>query len=475
MPTGPAATVPLVSTADAGSEQQLSSTNRSWRLATVLWSLTFLFVATVTQLFRQSGEAMWRTVWAEDGALFYADALQHPLHAVVFQPYAGYALVVPRVLAAVGVHLPPSWYSGFVAVSSALIAALLALFVYFASAPLLRSPIRQAVLCGALVWWPVLPFEITGVIANTQWVMPMACFLAVLVPVRRPIAILVRAVIVVLAPLTSPLCVLFVPVALWHVVRYVRHRSAPSTLAVPALYLAASFAQLLIWHFAQQETRPPGTSPFVEAVGKLYSTRVATEFVFGVRVTERVWPHLGYGVAALAVVGLGVLLGWRWWRASSTSRWFIVACVGSSVLLYGMSLSQRRDSVDAMVIASGAAYNFIGMRYQVFPAALLLLALLVPVDLDHGAVFDPEPALRPTFMRDLRAQRFVVAVAATWVLVAFVPSFRLTTLRSGGPDWVDQVGDAERACVVDREATELLSISPPPAWVVAVPCSDLGG
>ncbi len=45
---------------------------------------------------------------------------------------------------------------------------------------------------------------------------------------------------------------------------------------------------------------------------------------------------------------------------------------------YTLSLSQRADFLTAMLLVNDAPYNFAGMRYQLFPAALLLLALLVP-------------------------------------------------------------------------------------------------
>lgn len=469
MPDRTADTVRPVSTVRAPVER------RDSRIVTVIVSSAFVVVATVTQLLRQSGVAMWQTVWAEDGVIFYSDALQHPLREIVLRPYAGYALVVPRMLAAIGVHLPVEWYAVFASVSATAITSLLALFVFFASAPILRSWSRQAVLCAALVWWPVLPIEITGVMANLQWAMPMACLLAVLIAVRHPGAIVVRCVIVVLAPLTSPLCVLFVPFALWHGVRFVRHRTDPRTLVVPSLYIVASIAQLVVWHFAEQEHRLPGSLPFAESLGKLYSTRVVTEMLLGVRTTDELWGPLGYWLAVAAVVGVATALVWRFVRASTAARRFIVVCVVSSGVLYALSLSQRRDVVDAMVVVSDAPYTFIGMRYQVFPAALLLLAMLVPLDLPVGAAFGSVPPPARPWRADARAQPVLLAIAAVWVVVAFVPSFRLTTPRSSGPDWSRGVTAAEHACAVGGAPSETVAISPPPAWVMAVPCAELRG
>jgi hypothetical protein len=444
----------------------------------VLGSTLFVAVATVTQMFRQSGADMWRTVWAEDGSLFYADALHEPLRNIALRPYAGYALLVPRMLASIGVHLPPERFSYFAALSSALLASVLALFVYFASAPLLRSRIRQGILAGALLLWPVLPFEISGVIANTQWVMVVPCLLAVLLPVDRPIAIAVRLAIVVLSPLSSPLCVLFVPIAILHVVRVLRRRAGLVRLIVPVAYTLASAVQILIWRTTEQTHQTTSSkAEFVADIAKLYGTRVSTEFVFGVRATEHLWDVFGYWIALISVVALAAALVWKWRRAGWASRWFMVACVVASGAIFALSLSQRADFLAAMQLVNELPYNFAGMRYQLFPAALLLLALLVPVDLPASAILDPPaPAARPeSLAAEVRRQPLVVGLALVWIVVAFVPSFRLNTARSIGPDWGIGVTAAEEACVATGAIAERIPISPAPDWSAVVPCSELVG
>ncbi len=75
----------------------------------------------------------------------------------------------------------------------------------------------------------------------------------------------------------------------------------------------------------------------------------------------------------------------------------------------------------------------------------------------------------------MRDQRFVIALAVVWLLVAFVPSFRLTTARSTGPDWGIGVTAAEQACLATGDPAERIPISPAPDWSAVVPCSELVG
>ena len=91
-------------------------------------------------------------------------------------------------MAAIGSHLPLESYAAFVAVVTTALVSLLALFVFYASAPLLRSPLRQGVLAGTMLVLPVLPIEVLGAMCNLQWMLPLPCLLAVLLPVETAAA-----------------------------------------------------------------------------------------------------------------------------------------------------------------------------------------------------------------------------------------------------------------------------------------------
>lgn len=446
------------------------------RAPTIVVSLLFVVAATVAQLLRQSGIEMWRTVWAEDGVQFYADALDRPLREILVEPYAGYAHVIPRTLASIGVHLPVEWYSYYAAITAAVIASLLALFVYFASAPLLRSQSRQGVLALALLLWPVLPFEITGNITNIQWLVPVACLLAVLFPVDRPAAIAVRLVVVGLGPLSSPVCVMLAPIAVWHVGRGVLRKASVRRTVVPAVYLGATAVQLAVWATAPQTdpTRPP-VGDFLVDFGRLYSTRVTTEMLFGVRATESLWSALGHVLAVGSLVLVGGFLLWKLVRASTASRAFIVVAVGASVAIYAFSIWQRPEFLESMLIGGQEDFNFLAMRYELFPAALLLLALLVPVDLERTFVTEPRGGIAAPLAADVRRQWPLLVVAAVWFAVAFVPSFRLTTARSPGPDWVASVERAQQACLVQPGSSQIVTVPPDPIWRLELSCARLGG
>lgn len=468
--TGTVRRVPAVTPTDT---DDATASGRS-RIPVVAVSIVFVAVGTLVQLPRQSGTYMWRTVWAEDGAQFYAAAVARPWHENVLESYAGYAHVVPRTLASIGAQLPADWYSVWVTVTAAFSAAVLALFVYFASAPLLRTRLRRSILALSLLLWPALPFEITGTITNIQWTLPMACLLAVLIPVERPWSIAARLPIVLLGPLSSPLCVLLVPVAAWQATRTLRHGAPRSRLIVPVVALAASATQIGVWLVADKA--PSSTDATVglgDDLARLYGTRVVTELVLGVRATEGLWSHVGYWLVGVLVVLVAVVLGVRFIRSSAAARWVIGGCSLGSVGLFIASMSQRVDIIAAMTPSAGAAYQFPAPRYQLFPAALLVLALLVPADLPASSILDGTPPPRLPLGVELRREPMVLILAIAWFALTVVPSYRLATGRSTGPDWGLGVRAADTVCTVDPSSPVAIPISPVPGWVVVVPCREL--
>ena len=92
-----------------------------------------LVVGTAVEVGRQSGTPAWRTIWAEDGQIFLADAETDGFVSTLLDPYAGYMLLVPRLAIAVVALFPLDDAAWLIAVLASAIVASIALFVYAAS------------------------------------------------------------------------------------------------------------------------------------------------------------------------------------------------------------------------------------------------------------------------------------------------------------------------------------------------------
>jgi hypothetical protein len=479
---------PVVSVQDSDAEPRPAEvsgdgprtpTTSPWTARGVAAAVGFVVVATLIQLPRSSGVPMWRTLWAEDGSEFLGQAIARPLSQTLFRPYAGYGQFVPRIIAAVVVHLPASWWPAAMALSASLAVSLLALFVYIACRPLLVSPVRRGVLAASMVLLASLPAETIGSIANIHWFLSFAALFAVLFPVERPVAVVVRAVIVVCCALSSPIGLFVVPIALYRLVQDKRW----ITRVVPALLVLACALQLVIWARAEHPPNPhPATSELARGTVKLFGDRVVTELVLGVWVPLQSWSRFGYWLTALALAIVAALIVAKWMRSTAASRTWMLTLAAASAFTYVVSVYLRTDQNLAAVVPHLGTYTLSAERYQVFPQLLLLSALLVPPNLLRGPFARQVPlsqvAGRATPLVDPAAPTHVGpawagwAVLAVWVLVAIIPSYRQQTGRYDGPDFIDQTEAMHEACAADPLGHQVLGISPP-GWTLGVPCTTL--
>ena len=130
------------------------------------------------QLVRQPGARSWNTVWAEDGTVYASEAYAHPALSTLLRGYAGYTQFVPRVIA-LGVRpLPVAWMAPYFAVITAVVIALLALFVYRSTDGWVQSSWLRASLMFMTALAPVIYFEVNANIANLGWPLLFASFWA---------------------------------------------------------------------------------------------------------------------------------------------------------------------------------------------------------------------------------------------------------------------------------------------------------
>ena len=96
----------------------------------LIWGSLLVSAAVVVPLLRQTGARSWQTIWAEDGFEYFQQAHQHGGFAVLFRGYGGYLQLPPRLLAAGSTYIPIRDLSIYLALSGAMVGALLGWFLY---------------------------------------------------------------------------------------------------------------------------------------------------------------------------------------------------------------------------------------------------------------------------------------------------------------------------------------------------------
>jgi hypothetical protein len=401
---------------------------------------------------RQRGVPVWNSLWAEDGRVFLSDALRD-FQGTFFAQNGGYVHIVPRSIAGVVALLPPTDAAAGMAIGAAAVIALIAGFVYLASAEMIRSRAARLALAAAVVFVPVPGTELLANTTNLHFYLLFGCFWALVWQSETRFALTSRSVFAVAAALSDPLCVLFLPLA---VVAPTVHRSRRS-LVVSCLFGAALLIQLAI---VANGTRPGRNWSFrLGALPDIFSFRIAGGLLVGDRFLGDAWTAYGRGFAYGALVLVATVIAALLARSDRRAVLFMLIALGYAGLFFCVQLFGRgTGGVDPEW--QGAQLN--GARYILLPFLLVTTVILVLADRvpDTGRG---------------RSSQVIRYLALVWVVGLLAVNFSITTDRSRGPRWDRQLALARRVCANTqrRSVSVLVSPEPPRVWYATIPCRRL--
>jgi hypothetical protein len=411
------------------------------------WILAVIAVIAAVAAILRLGSIGMNTLWAEDGQIFYGEAMHSYAHAF-FQPYRGYWPATPRIIAAVVVLFPVSWAAAVTAVADAAVLGLLAALVYRASGAHIRNPWLRAVPALLIAVCPV-GRETVGSIANLQWAMFVVTIVVLMWNPRRPAPIAVGLLTVALTTLTNPFGLLLVPLAVVRIATLGRSRGSLIPLVTLASSAVEMAAMAVIGGRYSHYTIMPGS------LVRMYVDKVAGPGFFGSR-PHLPWLALGTAVVVATVVALMLV------AASGRLRQSAIAAV---MLAYSGAYFL------APVVISGITLVYRGStRYFVGPMLLLAYAVIV--------LFDS--TLRGERVVG-RAEGFrLIAVVVCAALVACLAwstaaSWRVWNPHRLTPTWSAALASARVECSHGAHAVHLRITPPPPTriWVVVLTCAQV--
>lgn len=421
-------------------------------------------MSTFLQLIRQPGIPIFDSVWAEDGTLFFDQAVNgEDFLSILVEPYSGYALIVPRLLTDVGLLFGVDTYAMWVAVTSSVIVGLLGLFCFYAVREVIPSVFLRGLLLLAVVFQPILTQEVSASFANLQWYFVFPVFVALFIPVVDVKDWTCRLILVAVTPLFVPLSLLFVPFV---PLRYLYLRQRSYAILGLVFCLAASIQFVIMLN---ADTSPPLGNFSTEVSLRVFAERILTQFVFSVESVNYLWDKFGWGFTAFNFVVLAIGLGASLIRSNAQTRVLVASLLVACVGLFFFSLYKRAGVADLMASQSSLQMNFGAGRYQVAPLLFLVTAILIAVaQVDLSSVYFGK--------RQLLFSDLIRFLPVTLLLVAFstnIIAFRPEGSRSSGPRWSKQIKSGQVACLRTRAKSVNLAVAPGGPWVTKVPCSDL--
>lgn len=402
------------------------------RSRTVVLTVVVSLVAGVTSLARvlvANRDALGSLVWAEDG-LFPLCVRAHDAASCLVDPFAGYLLFLPRVVAVPVSLLPmdgwPAATNGAAALLAAGAAALAVIVLRAAGTGLVAAGL--VALLPTLA--PIVGFEAINATGSVYMLLIFVAALAVCFPPqgRFPtVGFAIGAGVVALTIPSSALLLLALGVQVWR-----RRIPVKGGLVTGGALVAGLIIQTVV-ALTAESPRPLNWS--VDAARSWADTLPSALLTY--------WP------SDTALSGTGSL------SSATAAGWGQLGMVGAAIILVGgVALAGLRNDTASgaglmLVLGAGlgaipAAAGYANNRYFVIPALLWLAAGLVALD-----------RWLP-WRRELVMSVVAVALVALWIPQLPASEFRSTA----NPDWQSMLAKVRASCVGDASGEVAVRFSP---------------
>lgn len=420
---------------------------KGWEGVVVL--VSFLALASVLQLFRLGPSSALNSLWAEDGSIFLGGAMGHGFFDAVTLTHAEYLVVLPRLIAELGVAVPLHDAALAMNLATVFIVALSGVAVWFAAAGQIQSPYLRALLVGLMVLCPESTIEAVASPTNVAWYTAFAVFWLLLWRPATTWGACLGALLILVTGLSTPATLFFIPIVL---LRAIAIRDRRDALIVGAFGLATAIqvpATLL------SDEQLPG-SVWTRHIITAFLQRVVDSSVLGLELGGSTWADWGWPFLIAVVAGFAAYMTVLLLRASST-RLFVAIAVATSAVMFATSAYVRAPLGDLMVWRAGE-HTALGGRYAMIPALLLVSAALALVD---------------SRQRSAKGRPVVAIATAAVLLVSLVTSFDVRgDFGRGGPPWDESLRTATARCEA-KDLAEVLVSTAPEGWTMTVSCDRL--
>lgn len=387
------------------------------------------FAISIARILVTNTSALSTLVWAEDG-LFPLCVKAHNVVACTVDPFAGYFLFLPRIVAWPVSLFPLSTWPAVTNATAGLLAALASAAIYL----LLRRRgvgLVTSILVSLLpVFAPIMGFEAINAIGSSYMLLVVVAALALCLPPQGTFPTALYGVLALVTALTIPSSVvLLIPLIVLAWRRMIPRRSS---VIVGALLVAGLAVQAITALTAENERQVAMSINSLRAWAEAMPTAVLTTWPGSTELLPSgqlglgtALPFAGIGIAlVIAVAALGIWLSVRGGE---------IATGCGLLVLVGLGLG-------ALPAIAGYANN----RYYVLPLLLWTAALLI--GLDHVIRW--------------RTNWVMGAIAVVLVLL-WLPSFGASPFRGNAePQWPAMLANARAACEKDPTAPATVTFTP---------------
>ena len=316
--------------------------------------------------------------WAEDGTVFYSGEVVHGVRTL-FQPYAGYLHVVPRLTSIVAAHVP-ALYAPAVFALVAFVGAVWAcsLFADVRYRSLVSSDGLRYLACVAFAVVPSA-HELIGTIANLHSYLVLGVFLLLSggggeADSHRRIRIVLGSIAALFCVFSAPEAAILIPFAIWTAVR------AYDVLQrlIPLCVLFAATIQLIVLS-ANRSDGPASNAPLGDAVFPTvvaFLHRVVIGTIGGDAASALVSRLNAEGFAVILLIVVTIILTLVLQREPGVRAGILSLLAGCFVLIW--LAIHGRGLVSFFPSLGNIAFG--GERYFFLPDCAFILIIAIALD-----------------------------------------------------------------------------------------------
>lgn len=416
--------------------------------AVVLLALAVLGI--VLQLLRPGWSASLGSLWAEDGPIFLQGALSQGFTDAIFTPYAGYLVLVPRLIGEGAVLMPLSDAAVAVSILSAAVVTLSGIAVWFGARSHIRDPWLRGTLACLTVLVPVAGLESVDSAAYVPWYMLFATFWLLLWRPRSTLGAVLAGLFIIATGLSSPGVWFFAPLAALRALAIHSWRDA----AIVAAFAIGALGQVPVLALNQEQAVTPS---WTSDIWMAYAQRVVDGALLGEYLGGEAWVQFGRPFLLLLMLAAVAAVFVLAWNSTTSGRWVAAIAVPTSLLLFVISAYQR--AVGSEIMWPLSVYHGAAGRYAIVPALLLVSAGLALLD---GWRRNPNAARR------LPPGASLAVAALLWVGIVTSLDVEETEIR-GTPQWDAALQTAASECS-SEDVTDVAVPTSPPGFGITLPC-----
>jgi hypothetical protein len=426
------------------------------RLSLTIVVVAFLVMATILQMLRVGAGDAVHSLWAEDGAIFLSGALHNGFFSNLFETYAGYLVIVPRLVGAVGAAVPLKDAPAAMAIVSGLIVGVCGIVVWVASGSMIRNPYLRGTLAVLTVLAPTASLESVDSGTYVLWFMLFASFWVLMWRPRTTTGAVLGGVFVLLTGLSSPEIWFFAPVAL---LRLIALRDRRDALVLGGWVVGAA-AQIPAYAFSNE---PQVKALWSHHIWTALLQRVLDGAALGERLGGVGWDGLGWGLLIFLLIFtvVGLALGLR--RVEARARWLAGLGILIAVAMFCLSVYQRAVGPE-IYWPENIHFGDAG-RYTIVPALLLVSIALAMLDQLLRRPRDEE------WLTRLSPWLAGLTVAVLLIGLAFSFDVSESAVR-GTPHWSEAIEAGAKECQATPGLTEVSIPTSPPGFGLYVPCGE---